>query len=143
VAGDAGTGHPAGLRLRHPAETGELRTIRGRVERWGRRHGLPEEARIDLQLAIGEAVSNGVEHAYLGGSAVRVPTVEVDLQLQVTSAGPAVHVQVTDHGRWRPAPAEPGYRGRGMALIEGLSCGMQVVRTPTGTQVRFTILARG
>jgi anti-sigma regulatory factor (Ser/Thr protein kinase) len=144
--GNAGTrGDPraahisSGSRLSYPADLGELRTIRSRVESWGRRHRLPEEVLIDLQLALGEAVSNGMEHAYPGRDLRRAPTVEVDLELHVTSAGREVRVRVTDHGRWRAAPTEPGCRGRGMALIEELSRDLWVVRSPTGTQVRFTI----
>jgi anti-sigma regulatory factor (Ser/Thr protein kinase) len=131
------------LRLSHPADLGELREIRGRLEDWARRHDLPPETTVDLQLTLGEAVSNAIEHAYRGGRCgprpSPRPTVEVDVELRFTSAGRAVVVCVTDHGRWRPAPAEPGYRGRGLALIEELSAGLQVVRTAEGTQVRFTI----
>jgi anti-sigma regulatory factor (Ser/Thr protein kinase) len=124
------------LRLSHPAVLGELREIRGQVDRWARRHGLPEERLIDLQLAVGEAVSNGMEHAYPNGPS-SAATVEVELVLRRTRAGPLVAVRVTDHGRWRLASADPGYRGWGMALIESLSVDLRVLRSPDGTQVRF------
>jgi anti-sigma regulatory factor (Ser/Thr protein kinase) len=115
--------------------------IRDRVASWGRRHRLPQEALIDLQLAVGEAVSNGMEHAYRGSdpAAAGHRTVEVDLDLRFTSAGRAVVACVTDHGRWRAALAEPGYRGRGMALIDELSSDLQVLRTADGTRLRFVI----
>jgi anti-sigma regulatory factor (Ser/Thr protein kinase) len=133
--------HHAGarrLRLRHPASLAEMRPIRRRVERWARQNDLPAQAVVDLQLALGEAVSNGMEHAYLSGAG-GAATVEVELELRPADDVPVVAARVVDHGRWRPVPASPGYRGRGLALIERLSRDLQVSRTGDGTQVCFAI----
>ncbi|HYH32990.1 MAG TPA: ATP-binding protein [Pseudonocardia sp.] len=133
------------LRLRCPAVLGELRVVRQRVQRWARGNGLPDGVLVDLQLAVGEAVSNGIEHAYLpGGQGRGVATgvqagVEVELELSTSGGEPVVAARVTDQGRWRPVPADPGYRGRGLALIRQLSRDMQVLRTAEGTQVTFAI----
>jgi anti-sigma regulatory factor (Ser/Thr protein kinase) len=93
---------------------------------------------IDLQLAVGEAVSNGVEHAYREDAA-ELPTVEVDLELRSRGALEVVAVTVIDHGRWRPVPGLPGYRGRGLALIERLSRQFQLSTSVHGTRVCFEI----
>ncbi len=134
---------PAGpaqqLRLRCPAALTELRVVRQRVQRWARGHGLPDGVVIDLQLALGEAVSNGIEHAYPGSGLLPEVAVEVELELRTSGGEPVVAARVTDRGRWRAVPASPGYRGRGLALIRRLSREMQVVRTAEGTQVTFAI----
>jgi anti-sigma regulatory factor (Ser/Thr protein kinase) len=127
---------PNRLRLRHRAAATELGSIRGRVDRWARQHAVPEDTVIDLQLALGEAVSNGVEHAYRDDDA---GTVEVELEIRRIGRLRVVAVRVVDHGRWRPTPAHPGYRGRGLTLIERLSRDLQVSRTRYGTQVCFDI----
>lgn len=126
------------LRLRHSADPAELRGIRRSVGRWAELNALTDNALIDLQLAVGEAVSNGVEHAYAAG-ADEAPTVAVELEIRSTSSTPVVAVRVVDHGHWQPAAEQPGYRGRGLALIERLSCGLTVTHSGTGTQVCFDI----
>ncbi len=123
------------LRLRHRAEPGELRAIRRRVEHWAEAAGLSDDMVLDLQLALGEAVANGVEHAYRDGDA-GVVTVNLDLG---GGLRPAVTVRVIDNGRWRAVPDIPGYRGRGLAMIERLARGVRVLCTARGTEVRFEI----
>src|ERR1700754_4418785 len=75
------------LRLQHHARATELREIRSRIDRGAAQQRLCEDTVDDLHLAVGEAVSNGVEHAYLEpGPDDVVPTVEVELELR--SGGP-------------------------------------------------------
>lgn len=126
----------SGLRLCLPANPDELRTIRRRVDHWAEHHQLPEEVVIDLQLALGEAVANGMEHAYRRGGQ---GTVEVDLEIRGQGAARVVAVQVADHGRWRPRPLLSGYRGRGLALIGKLADRLAVAATVSGTTVCFEI----
>jgi anti-sigma regulatory factor (Ser/Thr protein kinase) len=134
---------PRALRLRCPAALAELRVVRRRVQRWANRHGLPEDVVIDLQLAVGEAVSNGIEHAYTcdGPRQDDGAAVEVELELCPGADGPVVAARVADHGTWRPAAADPGYRGRGLALIRQLSRELRVLQTPRGTELIFAIPA--
>jgi anti-sigma regulatory factor (Ser/Thr protein kinase) len=124
------------LRLRHPAELSELRPIRREVERWAVEHRVTDDELIDLQLAIGEAVSNGIEHGYRER---RPGPVEVDLELRPQGSQRLLAVRVFDHGRWRPAPARPGYRGRGLAMIRSLSADLCVTSDSRGTEVTFTV----
>jgi PAS domain S-box-containing protein len=122
---------PAPLRLRLPAEPARLGELRGTVARWCAAIGMGEDGLTDLQLALGEAVTNSVEHAYLG----REPEgVEVDLD---RLPGGAVGVRVADSGSWRPPPDDPGFRGRGLALIGDIVSDLDVRRGPDGTTVRF------
>jgi anti-sigma regulatory factor (Ser/Thr protein kinase) len=113
----------------------ELWAIRRRVEWWAREAGLPDDMVVDLQLALGEAVASGVEHAYREEQPGDV-AVALDL---AAGPEPAVSVRVTDHGRWRTVPDEPGHRGRGLFMIELLARRVRVLCTPRGTEVLFEI----
>lgn len=126
------------LHLRRPAAPAELRGIRRIVGRWADANDVSEADTADLQLALGEAVANGVEHAYRDGEP---GTVELELELRSGERGPqrVVVVRVADHGSWRPAPEQSGYRGRGIALIQRLSTGFRLSATGRGTEVCFEI----
>ena len=95
---------------------------------------LPEDAVEDLQLALGEAVANAVEHAYRDQ-----PAGECVYAVSWLPDG-GVDVCVEDFGRWRPVPADPGFRGRGLRLIHELAEHVSVQPSPAGgTTVRFRV----
>ena len=50
-------------------------------------------------------------------------------------------MQVRDDGHWRPIPADPGYRGRGLQLIRTLGRDVTLDTAESGTSVHFTLLA--
>lgn len=128
------------LRLCYPAEPAELHRIREDVRWWAEQNEVPDAALVDLQLTLGEAVANGVEHAYRDGDP---GTVDVDLEIRVDgSRGGVVAVRVVDHGRWRPVPLVSGYRGRGLIMINRLAEQVVVSATRFGTQVCFEIPLR-
>jgi anti-anti-sigma factor len=131
---------PPPLATRLPADPAQLAGARRAVAAWATATGLTVDTTEDLQLALGEALANAVEHAYTGGGAgaceYRVARV----------AGGGVQVEVTDTGTWRPPPADRGFRGRGLELISALAQDVEVVHgadTPTGagTRVRFRLPA--
>ena len=124
---------PAPLRLVLPAEAPMLRKLRVSLITWTAAVGLDEDDSYDLQLAVGEAAANAVEHAYRDGPA---GTMAVELR---HDAGGAVRARVRDEGSWRPAPDDKGYRGRGLDLIRDVSSRMELDRGPAGTEVRFTL----
>lgn len=49
-----------------------------------------------------------------------------------------VLIEVTDSGRWRPPPADPGTRGRGLTMIRGCTEILKITTTANGTQVAMT-----
>jgi anti-anti-sigma factor len=84
-----------------------------------------------LVHAVGEIVTNVVEHAYADHDGPRPPlTMEADL----TAIG-CVEVTVTDRGRWRPHHYIAPYQGLGLSLAGELVDDLAIDRAPTGTTV--------
>jgi anti-anti-sigma factor len=135
---------PPPLAGRIPADPTRLSAVRRAVVRWSAAAGLPEEPAEDLQLALGEALANAVEHAYPGPEPG-----ECRYSLERRADG-TIDVCVEDDGVWRPQPADRGHRGRGLELIRGLATHVEVGRTTgpdgaegSGTRVRFRLPAAG
>lgn len=133
------------LQHRMGADPAELAVVRRRVRAWAQVAGLPP-ARLDrLLLALGEALSNAVEHAYRGTRA-GVVDVFVDLDGDGRLVG-----RVRDYGCWREPDAMPPDamspetvrpRGRGIGLIRGLMDQVELVHGQDGTTVQFTDAGR-
>jgi anti-sigma regulatory factor (Ser/Thr protein kinase)/putative methionine-R-sulfoxide reductase with GAF domain len=113
------------LELVLPAVPESLKEIRAAMRRWLSTVRPDEEAHGDLLLAVGEACTNVVEHAYglAGGS------VTVHLELRSTD----VVATVQDQGRWRPPRGVN--RGRGIMLMEKCGDEVRVDHGENGTQV--------
>ncbi|HET6834651.1 MAG TPA: SpoIIE family protein phosphatase [Acidimicrobiales bacterium] len=113
------------LDLAVPAVASSLRDIRAAAKRWLTSVGARPEDLIDVLLAVGEASSNVVEHAYgpKGG------LVHVRLELQ----RPDVVVTVRDTGRWRSPRGDN--RGRGTHIIQAVTDEVTIDRRSDGTEV--------
>jgi anti-sigma regulatory factor (Ser/Thr protein kinase) len=85
-------------------------------------------------LAAHEALANVVDHAYPDGHGVA--------WLDLERAEHSVEVVVRDRGAWRAAPVDPGWRGRGLMIMEGLADHIEIQRGATGTTVRMRWLLR-
>jgi anti-anti-sigma factor len=129
---------PPALVRTMPADPECLAPMRRAIAAWAADCGLDLDATTDLQLAVGEAVTNAVEHAYTAGPEPGPDAVALSLEL---SPDGSVAVRVSDHGRWRPPPKDPGYRGRGLALIRELALDVEVLPADDGTEVRFRMPA--
>jgi anti-anti-sigma factor len=125
---------PAPLDLRLPADPTQLGRLRRAVEAWATDAALPVDAAEDLQLAVGEAAANAVEHAYRAAGTAG----QVRLELTAERGG-GVGATVTDAGSWRPPPADPGFRGRGLQIIEALATDVDLDHRPNGTALRFRL----
>ena len=86
----------------------------------------------DLLLAIVEGAGNAVEHAYRDADG----PARVVVELHVDGAGDVV-ASVTDTGTWRPPPADPGFRGRGLQIISTLASDVDLSAGAAGTTLRF------
>jgi anti-anti-sigma factor len=110
-----------------PAEPHVVATLRRTVGQWATRSGASEEEAQDLVVAVGEAVTNVIEHAYTstGGQ------VEVEASIREGMA----QIVIRDRGRWRPPRRDEG--GRGLVLMQGLVEKVDVLSGPDGTEIRL------
>jgi anti-anti-sigma factor len=110
------------------AEPQAVATLRRTVGQWATFSGASDEEAHDLVLAVGEAVTNVIEHAYTstGGQ------VEVEASIRQGLA----RIVIRDRGRWRPPRSDEG--GRGLLLMRGLMEKVDVVSGPEGTEVRLS-----
>ncbi|MFY1633235.1 SpoIIE family protein phosphatase [Solwaraspora sp. WMMB335] len=113
------------LMVRLPAEATKLALLRRRLEDFCTAHGLAENDRFDLTVAISEAAANAIEHP--------VSPTETDISVEVCITGPELVATVQDSGSWREATAT-GFRGRGLALIAALA-DLQIDHDRQGSRV--------
>jgi serine/threonine-protein kinase RsbW len=106
------------------------RQLRVQFEQWLQTLGAPAPLVDDLVLAVYEALANVVEHAYHPDHPQPV------MQLQARLDHDHLLITVTDHGCWR-TPSEPGYRGRGLAMMRSLTTEVYLHPTAHGTTVQL------
>jgi len=116
---------PAHVQLRFPAVPAALPRLRHTLRRWLDQSGVAPSEIFEITVAVSEAFSNAVEHAYAASDA----TVEVDIRLTDGD----LRIQVQDSGQWR-APRGT-HRGRGIGLMRGLMDEVAVTPGGTGTTV--------
>jgi serine/threonine-protein kinase RsbW len=136
-----GTGHAQAIRLTIPAKP-EYITL-GRLALTGiarlRAEPLPQEVLGDLKLALTEACTNSVRHAYGDGEGL----VEILYELHADK----LVVEVTDHGEGFVPPSEPASAldadelsegGLGIAIIEALADEFEIGEgAHGGSRLRF------
>ena len=112
-----------------PAHPRHLATLRAEVRRWLAPLALLGDAEIDLVLAVNEAASNCVEHAYTPATAD--DTVELTFWTEARS----VCVEIVDHGSWRTPSGQPTGRGRGIEIMQRLIPVVLIHHDSRGTRV--------
>jgi anti-sigma regulatory factor (Ser/Thr protein kinase) len=125
---------------------GDLRGLRTELVAWVRATaGCPAGPGLtdrleDVAGALYEALTNVVDHAYPAGTGplrVVARLTTPDGPDPASPADPWLDLEVVDRGGWRPAPADPGHRGRGLLLLSRLADGHEVQRGRDGTHVRL------
>lgn len=106
-----------------PAELGGLRAV---MRSWLSSQRVTEWDTNDILLAVGEAVSNAIEHAFHGGTPGRI-------EIDAVRDGGFIVIRIRDNGRWRSEPA-PGDRGRGLPLMRKVTR-VDIRTSPSGTTV--------
>ena len=116
---------PSILARRFPARADQVRLARREVEAYAREHGAVDPNGI--ALAVSEAVTNAVIHAYVDQP--RPGDVEVFAERH---EGNGLEVQVCDEGRgMMPRSDSPGL-GVGLPLVAKLAMRFRVETRPTG-----------
>jgi serine phosphatase RsbU (regulator of sigma subunit)/anti-sigma regulatory factor (Ser/Thr protein kinase)/anti-anti-sigma regulatory factor len=118
--------HPLVLEL--PAEARWLRGIRRALDEWLHGVGAGNEDVPAVHLAVVEAATNCIEHAYreVSGWMWLDAVLDGEGRLRIT---------VTDHGTWRTPSPDPEYRGRGLRLMRSLMDSVDVHRSDRGTTI--------
>jgi serine/threonine-protein kinase RsbW len=112
-----------------PAQALQLAPLRREMLGWLEPLALPEDAEDDLVLAVNEAASNCIEHAY------RPATVGDSVDVRCWTEPHAVFVEIVDHGRWRTPTGEPTRRGRGIVMMQRLLASVEIHHDIHGTRV--------
>src|SRR3954470_6704686 len=107
-----------------PAEPASVTALRGHVRGFAEAHGVRAEEVVDVTLAVTEAVTNSVIHAFVG----RVPGT---VRVAAATGADELTVIVTDDGRgMQPRADSPGL-GLGLPTIGRLAA-LVDLREPEG-----------
>lgn len=129
--------HPQDLMIALPALASSLREVRGLLRDWLTEQSWPATAAQDIELAINEAISNVVDHAYPPehpGSATLHAWVAIDHRTRTRR----VVATVLDHGRWaahHPDTYPLAARGHGLVVMNACLAELHIQRSAAGTTV--------
>ena len=120
-----------------PAVPESVPALRHAVVEFARAAGADARQCEAVRLAISEAVTNVVLHAYREEGGL--------IELSAARVGGDLWVQVADDGRGLGAPSVRPGLGQGLALIGAVSDSVAVLRRPTGgteLRLRFALRSR-
>lgn len=132
-------GNGSTVRLTIPARAEYISLCRLALTGIARVRDLPDEVLADLKLALTEAASNSVRHAYVGAD--RTGLVEISYELLPDR----LVIEVTDEGGgFDPAeadgpPEELSEGGLGIAIIRAIADEVEIGKQPDGrgSRLRF------
>lgn len=113
---------PSSLRLVLPAWPENIALVRGAVEAAAEERGLPRALVSDMRLAVTEACTNVVRHAYAG---------EGDLEVVLELTDRATRVVVEDQGCGIGSSPDRAGPGLGLPLIAALVTELEIQPGPT------------
>ncbi len=113
------------LDLHLPADPKILAEIRLVLRRWLRHHGANGSQTLEITLAVSEACTNAIEHAYSPAPA--------EFTLRATATDGRMTFVVSDAGRWRAPRGQD--RGRGLTIIRAAMDEVEVNSSETGTEI--------
>ncbi|PRC42493.1 histidine kinase, partial [Mycobacterium sp. ITM-2017-0098] len=122
---------PAPLDLDFAADVGELAASRTALRAWLDKAGVSTEQTLDVLIAVGEALSNAIEHGHRNHPNGRV-------RLRAIALPDRLHVSVIDTGTWKvPTDVSALHRGRGVALMRALMHDVTIDSQINGTTVHM------
>jgi anti-sigma regulatory factor (Ser/Thr protein kinase)/PAS domain-containing protein len=113
------------LEISRPADTVEAGLLRRIVAAWVAQHDRLEPRGDEIMLAVHEAVTNAVRHAYRG---TRGP-----VRLACDLREGLAEFRIRDWGTWQLP--DPSIVHRGIQLMDGLADAVDIAHRPDGTEV--------
>jgi len=113
------------LDLHLPADPKILSEIRLVLRRWLRHHGANDSETLEITLAVSEACTNAIEHAYSPAPA--------QFTVRATALDELLTFTVADAGSWRAPRGRD--RGRGLTIIRAAMDEVEVNSSDTGTEI--------
>jgi signal transduction histidine kinase/CheY-like chemotaxis protein len=117
-----------------PASLDYIAEARHRLRDWISGVDVDPRRESDILLAIGEAVTNAIEHGSRGDA---TKTVSIEAFVR----GHTVTATISDAGQWSgdsSASQRSLQRGRGLTMINGLADDVKTTRTPGGTRITLS-----
>jgi anti-sigma regulatory factor (Ser/Thr protein kinase) len=111
------------LDLELRSEPGMLPAVREQLRRWAERRGWPDDRVAEIILAVDEALSNVIRHAY--GSAATQPILLVAERTADADQRERIEIRIRDFGR-AVDPAD--IRGRDLTEIRPGGLGVHLIR---------------
>jgi anti-sigma regulatory factor (Ser/Thr protein kinase) len=119
---------PRLLAITVPAHRDQLSWMRVRVRHWFSDRDVPPTTCSDIGLAVDEALTNSVEHAYRRRNDPGM------MELTIMLHPGTVSLSVIDHGSWKHSTPEHGsIRGHGLPMIRALAEQVDLNPTSHGT----------
>ena len=101
--------------------------LRHMLQRWLKVGGTASGEIFDIGVAVSEAASNAISHAYDGRDA--------SFDVEGSRNADTVTITIRDYGHWRAPRGRE--RGRGLNLMRTLIDQVEVDRGETGTAIRL------
>ena len=111
-----------------PATARQLAVIRRAVRDWLHPLPLDDQRADDLVLAVDEATTNAVEHAY-------GPDEDGSVEVLLWTEADALCIEVVDHGTWKPPSPSASSRGLGIQVMRAALDSVLIHYDARGTRV--------
>jgi anti-sigma regulatory factor (Ser/Thr protein kinase) len=115
------------FRIDEDATPERLADVRHRLNAWLESVSVANDLAADIVLAVGEACTNSIEHAYRGRP-------RSTMRVEAAVDGDEIRLRVIDYGSWK-TPVSRRNRGRGLLLIRAVSDAAKVNSSAAGTTV--------
>ena len=123
---------PASLELEFPADADLLGQTRNALRDWLTRAGINPRQAMNVLIATGEAVANGIEHGHRDSA-------EGTIRLTATALADQITVDVVDNGSWKPAQPAGSTRGRGITVMQKLMDDVAITHDTAGTAIHLSV----